>query len=126
MERFGDKFRAMGIDAGGGVGRRGDGGHQQPEPLVPGSCGERGAGAGRSFDGGNMHGDLCGPEAAAGVRASDYAVWAGGMPMTKAEVVATLASPLNAFKIINTTETVGRLPRTALRRLWGGLGWRRG
>jgi hypothetical protein len=27
--------------------------------------------------------------------------------MTKAEVVATLASPLNAFKIINTTETVG-------------------
>ncbi len=29
------------------------------------------------------------------------------MPMTKAEVLATLASPLNAFKIINTTETVG-------------------
>jgi hypothetical protein len=29
------------------------------------------------------------------------------MPMTKANVVATLASPMNAFKIINTTETVG-------------------
>jgi hypothetical protein len=29
------------------------------------------------------------------------------MPMTKANVVATLASPLNAFKIINTTEAVG-------------------
>ena len=29
------------------------------------------------------------------------------MPMTKAEVVATLPSPYNAFKIINTTETVG-------------------
>lgn len=29
------------------------------------------------------------------------------MPMTKAEVVATLPSPFNAFKIINTTETVG-------------------
>src|SRR5260370_35447944 len=29
------------------------------------------------------------------------------MPMTKAAVVATLASPLNAFKIINTTQTVG-------------------
>ncbi|HEY7401928.1 MAG TPA: SpoIVB peptidase S55 domain-containing protein [Candidatus Angelobacter sp.] len=29
------------------------------------------------------------------------------MPMTKANVVATLASPLNAFKIINTTEPVG-------------------
>src|SRR5512146_1657789 len=29
------------------------------------------------------------------------------MPMTKARVLATLASPLNAFKIINTTEPVG-------------------
>jgi hypothetical protein len=29
------------------------------------------------------------------------------LPMTKAQVVATLASPLNAFKIINTTESVG-------------------
>lgn len=29
------------------------------------------------------------------------------MPMTKAQVLATLPSPLNAFKIINTTETVG-------------------
>src|SRR6476646_7580076 len=29
------------------------------------------------------------------------------MPMTKANVVATLSSPLNAFKIINTTEAVG-------------------
>jgi hypothetical protein len=29
------------------------------------------------------------------------------IPMTKAEVVATLASPLNAFKIVNTTETIG-------------------
>ncbi len=29
------------------------------------------------------------------------------MPMYKAQVVATLASPLNAFKIVNTTEPVG-------------------
>jgi hypothetical protein len=29
------------------------------------------------------------------------------MPMTKATVLATLASPMNAFKIVNTTETVG-------------------
>jgi hypothetical protein len=31
------------------------------------------------------------------------------MPMTKADVVATLPSPLDAFKIINTTETVGSI-----------------
>src|SRR6266550_4144068 len=29
------------------------------------------------------------------------------LPMTKAQVVATLASPLNAFKIVNATEPVG-------------------
>jgi len=29
------------------------------------------------------------------------------LPMNKAEVLATLASPLNAFKIVNTTEAVG-------------------
>jgi len=29
------------------------------------------------------------------------------LPMTTAEVVATLASPLNAFKIVNTGETIG-------------------
>lgn len=29
------------------------------------------------------------------------------VPMTKAEVLATLPSPMNAFKIVNTTETVG-------------------
>src|SRR5260370_24158034 len=29
------------------------------------------------------------------------------MPMTKAEGLASVASPLNAVKIINTTETVG-------------------
>jgi hypothetical protein len=29
------------------------------------------------------------------------------LPMTSAEVVATLASPLNAFKIVNTGETIG-------------------
>jgi hypothetical protein len=29
------------------------------------------------------------------------------LPMTKADVVATLASPLNSFKIVNTTETIG-------------------
>ena len=29
------------------------------------------------------------------------------MPMAKAEVIATVPSPLNAFKIINTTDTIG-------------------
>jgi hypothetical protein len=31
------------------------------------------------------------------------------MPMTKAEVLATLPSPMNSFKIINTTQTIGAI-----------------
>jgi hypothetical protein len=44
------------------------------------------------------------------------------MPMTKAEVVATLASPLNAFKIINTTETVGSFTQDRQSAIGGLLG----
>jgi hypothetical protein len=44
------------------------------------------------------------------------------MPMTKAEVIATLPSPYNAFKIINTTDTVGSFTEdreTAIRGQFG-------
>jgi hypothetical protein len=44
------------------------------------------------------------------------------MPMTKAEVIATLPSPYNAFKIINTTETIGSFTadrETAIRGQFG-------
>ena len=44
------------------------------------------------------------------------------MPMTKAEVVATLASPLNAFKIINTTETVGSFTEDRASAIMGRFG----
>ncbi len=44
------------------------------------------------------------------------------MPMTKAEVLATLASPLNAFKIINTTETVGSFTEDRQSAISGLLG----
>ena len=44
------------------------------------------------------------------------------LPMTTAEVVATLASPLNAFKIVNTGETIGAFTEdrdAALRGVFG-------
>jgi hypothetical protein len=44
------------------------------------------------------------------------------IPMTKAEVVATLASPLNAFKIINTTETVGSFTEDRASAIMGRFG----
>jgi SpoIVB peptidase S55 len=44
------------------------------------------------------------------------------LPMTKAEVVTTLASPLNAFKIVNTTETVGAFTEDRSSAIRGVLG----
>jgi len=44
------------------------------------------------------------------------------MPMTTAEVVATLASPLNAFKIINTGRTIGAFTQDRDAAIRGELG----
>jgi hypothetical protein len=44
------------------------------------------------------------------------------MPMTKADVVATLPSPLDAFKIINTTETVGSITEDRESAIMGEFG----
>ncbi|HEX4038383.1 MAG TPA: SpoIVB peptidase S55 [Acidobacteriaceae bacterium] len=44
------------------------------------------------------------------------------MPMTKADVVATLPSPLDAFKIINTTETVGTITEDRQSAIMGVFG----
>jgi len=44
------------------------------------------------------------------------------MPMTKATVLASLASPLNAFKIINTTETVGAFTEDRASAIMGRFG----
>jgi hypothetical protein len=44
------------------------------------------------------------------------------LPMTKANVVATLASPLNAFKIVNTTETVGAFVQDRQAGILGEMG----
>jgi hypothetical protein len=44
------------------------------------------------------------------------------LPMTKADVVATLASPLNSFKIVNTTETIGAFTEDRSSAIRGVLG----
>ena len=44
------------------------------------------------------------------------------MPMTKAYVLASLASPLNAFKIINTTTTVGAFTEDRASAIMGRFG----
>ncbi len=44
------------------------------------------------------------------------------MPMTRAEVVATLASPMNAFKIVNTAGTIGSFTEDRQSAIAGTLG----
>ncbi len=105
IRQFAPQLSAMGITPVMGVGSASK--EKQPEPLVPGSA----------VSAILVRGDM---DVAATCTVTymdkDHLLACGhplmqygmvDMPMTKANVVATLASPLNAFKIINTTEPVG-------------------
>jgi hypothetical protein len=105
IERFAPQFAAGGIVPVMGAGSASDA--KQPEPLEPGSAvsailvrGDMDIAATCTVTYMDAHHLL----------ACGHPLLQFGMvdlPMTKAEVLATLPSPLNAFKIINTTETVG-------------------
>ena len=106
VDAFKDRFTAQGLSPVVGLGG-GSSTDKQPEPIEPGS----------SVSALLVRGDM---EIAATCTATyvdkDQLLACGhpitqtgsvSVPMTKAEVVATLPSPLNAFKIVNTTEEVG-------------------
>src|SRR5215472_9719031 len=105
IKQFAPDFAKAGITPVMGVGSASN--EKQPEPIVPGSA----------VSAIMVRGDM---DVAATCTVTyedkDHLLACGhpltqygmvDMPMTKANVVATLASPLNAFKIINTTEPVG-------------------
>ena len=105
LKQIAPQLSAAGIVPVMGVGASSDA--KQPEPLVPGSA----------VSAVLVRGDM---DVAATCTVTyldkDHLLACGhpltqfgmvDMPMTKATVVATLASPLNAFKIVNTTEPVG-------------------
>src|SRR5229473_634974 len=105
LKQFGAEFAQAGITPVMGVGSVSDA--KQPEPLVPGSA----------VSAIMVRGDM---DVAATCTVTymdkDHLLACGhplmqfgmvDMPMTKATVVTTLASPLNSFKIINTTEPIG-------------------
>jgi hypothetical protein len=105
IKQFAPQLSAMGITPVMGVGSASK--EKQPEPLVPGSAvsailvrGDMDVAATCTVT--YMDKDRL---LACGHPLMQYGMV--DMPMTKANVVATLASPLNAFKIINTTEPVG-------------------
>jgi hypothetical protein len=105
IRQFAPALSAVGITPVMGVGSASK--DKQPEPLVPGSA----------VSAIMVRGDM---DVAATCTVTymdkDHLLACGhplmqfgmvDMPMTKANVVATLSSPLNSFKIINTTEAVG-------------------
>lgn len=121
VDAFKEKFTALGMTPVVGLGG-GSSDQKQPDPIEPGS----------SVSALLVRGDM---EIAATCTATyvdknqllacGHPITQTGtvsVPMTKAEVVATLPSPLNAFKIVNTTEEVGAFTQdrqTAIRGEFG-------
>lgn len=122
VERFGDKFRALGMSPVVGLGGAAAAGTKQSEPLVPGSAVSAVLVRGDLSISGTCTVTYVDPTRllACGHPITQYGPVS--MPMTKAEVVATLASPLNAFKIINTTETVGSFTEDRASAIMGRFG----
>jgi hypothetical protein len=121
VERFGDRFRAMGLTPVAGLGGA-DAAAVQPEPLLPGSAVSAVLVRGDLSMAGTCTVTYVDPTRllACGHPISQYGPV--DMPMTKAEVVTTLASPLNAFKIINTTQTVGAFTEDRAAAIMGRFG----
>jgi SpoIVB peptidase S55 len=105
IQKFAPQFASAGIVPVMGVGSASN--VKQPDPLVPGSA------VSAILVRGDM--DIAATCTVTYVDAEHllacgHPLMQFGMvdlPMTKAEVLATLPSPLNAFKIVNATETVG-------------------
>lgn len=106
VDRFADRFTALGLQPVSGLGgsARGD---AQPGALVPGSAVSAVLVEGDLSIAGTCTVTYVDPHRllACGHPITQYGPIS--MPMTKADVLATLPSPLNSFKIVNTTETVG-------------------
>ena len=120
IQRFAPQFAAAGIVPVMGAGSVSDA--KQPEPLEPGSAisailvrGDMDIAATCTVTYMDAHHLL----------ACGHPLLQFGMvdlPMTKADVVATLASPLNAFKIVNATESVGAFVQDRHNGLLGEFG----
>jgi hypothetical protein len=105
MQRYASQFAAAGIVPVMGIGSRSD--RKQPEPIEAGSA----------VSAVLVRGDMDIAATCTVTYVDPQRLLACGhpllqfgevdLPMTKATVLATLPSPLNAFKIVNTTETVG-------------------
>ncbi len=106
IRRFGPQFAARGVVPVSGIGSA-DPTARQPEPLVPGSAVSAVLIEGDMNVAATCTVTYVDPQRLLACGHPLLQFGAVDIPMTKAEVVATLPSPLNAFKIVNTTEAVG-------------------
>ncbi|MGA7292874.1 MAG: SpoIVB peptidase S55 [Terriglobales bacterium] len=105
LERYASQFAAVGIVPVMGIGSSSDA--KQPEPIEAGSA----------VSAVLVRGDMDIAATCTVTYVDPHRLLACGhpllqfgevdLPMTKATVLATLPSPMNAFKIVNTTETIG-------------------
>ncbi len=105
LQRYASQFAAIGIVPVMGIGSASD--RKQPEPIEAGSA----------VSAVLVRGDMDIAATCTVTYVDPQRLLACGhpllqfgevdLPMTKATVLATLPSPMNAFKIVNTTETVG-------------------
>ncbi|MFZ3210016.1 MAG: SpoIVB peptidase S55 domain-containing protein [Terriglobales bacterium] len=121
LRRFAPEFAAAGITPVSGIGSADPTAHD-PAPLAPGSAVSAVLIEGDMNVAATCTVTYVDPER---VLACGHPLLQFGMvdlPMTKAEVVATLASPLNSFKIVNTTEAVGSFVQDRHTGILGRLG----
>jgi hypothetical protein len=105
LRRYAPQFASVGIVPVMGIGSSSD--RKQPEPIEPGSA----------VSAVLVRGDMDVAATCTVTYVDPQRLLACGhplmqfgqvdLPMTKANVLATLPSPLNAFKIVNTTESIG-------------------
>jgi len=118
---FQDRFTALGLHPVAGIGSASPG-EKQPEPIVPGSAVSAILVDGDLSIAGTCTVTYVDPKQllACGHPITQYGNIS--MPMTKAQVLATLSSPLNSFKIVNTTETVGAFTQDRASAILGQFG----
>ncbi|MEG9434521.1 SpoIVB peptidase S55 [Terriglobus sp. ADX1] len=121
IAKYADNFRTLGLEPVSGIGSASPD-TPQPQPIIPGSA----------VSAILARGDLNVAATCTVTYVDAKQLLACGhpmtqygdisIPMTKSEVIATLASPMNAFKIVNSTETVGSFTQDRANAVAGTFG----
>ncbi|MEK6399193.1 MAG: SpoIVB peptidase S55, partial [Terriglobus sp.] len=121
VAKYADNFRNLGLEPVSGIGSAAPD-TPQPEPIIPGSA----------VSAVLARGDLNVAATCTVTYVDDKQLLACGhpmtqygdvsIPMTKTTVLATLPSPMNAFKIVNSTQTVGSFTQDRANAIAGTFG----